>query len=135
MNGPNSSPIHNVPSGVRCTDSMSESPPVSRRSAVSSLTISKPIRLSGSRSEMNSSTTISPEPPSALSHSGVTWYRRNSKSTELSIVPNPLSGIAHIEPSSLTTTPENPGITCPGYGGVRPLAGSDNDPVATSSAR
>ncbi len=94
MNGPNSSPIQNVPSGVRCTDSMSRSPPVSKRSGVSSLTIGKPMTLFGSRSEMKSSTTISPLPPAAVSQSGVTWYRRSRKSVEFSIVPKPLSGIA-----------------------------------------
>ena len=49
MNGPNSSPNQNVPSGAWRTDSMSKSPPVRIRSGVFSLTIGNGTLASGSR--------------------------------------------------------------------------------------
>jgi hypothetical protein len=52
QDGPNSSPIQNDPSAIRCSDSMSKSPPVSRRARVSSLTIGKSILCRGSESSM-----------------------------------------------------------------------------------
>jgi hypothetical protein len=72
MNGPNSSPNHSVPSRVIRTDSMSKSPPVSRRSAVPSVTIGNGILSSGSRSAIASSTVTVPGPPRAVSQSGRT---------------------------------------------------------------
>ena len=71
-NGPNSSPIQNVPSGARTRDSTSKSAPVSSRSGVASFTIGKSILWSGSRSEMKLLTSIWPGPPSAVSHWGLT---------------------------------------------------------------
>ena len=50
MNGPNSSPNQNVPSGARRTDSTSKSPPVRIRSSVFSLTIGNGTLPSGSLS-------------------------------------------------------------------------------------
>ena len=95
---------------------------------MSPLTIGNGIRPAGSRNEMKSSRWIVPEPPSAVSHSGVMWYRRSRKSPELPFAPNPLSGIAQNVPSPLSTIPENPGTTWPGYGPERPLAGVDSAP-------
>ena len=89
---------------------------------------------SWSRNEMNSPTLIAPAPPSAVSHSGVMWYSRSRKSAELPFAPNPLSGIAQNVPSPLSTMPENPGTTWPGYGPERPLAGVDSAPDGGPSA-
>ena len=70
--GPNSSPIQNVPSGARTSDSTSKSAPVSSRSVVAPFTMGKSILWSGSRSEMKLLTSMRPGPPSALSHWGLT---------------------------------------------------------------
>jgi hypothetical protein len=51
------------------------------------------------------------------------------------LAPNPLSGIAQNVPSPLSIIPENPGITWPAYGGVRPLAGVEAAPEGGPGAR
>ena len=72
MKGPNSSPNHSVPSLPMRIDSMSKSPPVSRRSGVVSLTIGNGTFRSGSRSVIWSRIWTPPEPPRLVSQFGRT---------------------------------------------------------------
>ncbi len=72
MNGPNSSPNQNVPSGAWRTDSTSKSPPVRMRSGVFSLTIGNGTLPSGSQSVIASRILTVPLPLHSVFHFGRT---------------------------------------------------------------